>query len=565
MRTRFPSVVLVLLAILVIFIPRAARAEQIITATVTVTNVAGTTNGETITLNAIARTWTNSVTSAQSQILTATNIFGATSNLFLAYAQYPATSIIIGRVSTNAVRFQSFPGSGLTLSISTNWGTLSWSTNTITNAMTAVRVPKSGMGVNELTNVVNGLVDEISDNSATNKVPTNAPAFSLFYSAIAAGGGTNGGGGSGIMTNGGSGIFNTLSNLTTVGDVDYSGYAPSNLYAVFTIANSAAYFFAWNALNTIAPAGQADYGGMYGGRYNRIGSANGAAPNSLILGGADNLLAVNTNASSGYSSNSVIVGGQKSFMRDANNSVMLGGQNNFIYGSEGSIVLGGSGNLILNSHGSTVGGTGARTAFDHTFVWCDISRVVGGAIFAATDTNQFLVYAQNGVCINTNYAGTNALRVSGNIDAAGPGAGFTINGQPFTATGTNYIYTIGTNTSFLLGIDITADSAVTNFWWNFNLTNAAGSRSIYQSILATANVNFLGVTNIQRWDLLSFDVVASGGSRTITFPTNLFRMKTNGLSVAGTRYSYLLENGKLFRGSIHTNSALEFIWNATDQ
>lgn len=175
-----------------------ANGQAMVTATVTVTNQAGTTNGNTITVNGVVRTWTNNVTAANTQITTATNITLATSNLFAAYAATPAPSIILGRVSTNKVTFQGYPGTTMTVTFGGTWATVSYLTNnTSTNVpVYPVRVPKSAVtSPGEKTNIASGLITWISSNEATNQVPLTAPAFALFVP------GGVGGGGSGVGTN----------------------------------------------------------------------------------------------------------------------------------------------------------------------------------------------------------------------------------------------------------------------------------------------------------------------------------------------------------------------------
>lgn len=147
----------------------SAPAQQIITATVTITNSAGVANGQTITVNGTARTWTNVVTSSANQILTATNIPQSWTNLFLAYAVTPEAGLNLFTGSSNVVQFQSFAGVSLTVSLSAGWGILSFSTNSLTPAI-VVRVPRSAIGIDEQTNVESGLIDYLNDDKATNKL-----------------------------------------------------------------------------------------------------------------------------------------------------------------------------------------------------------------------------------------------------------------------------------------------------------------------------------------------------------------------------------------------------------
>ena len=157
-----------------------APAQQIITATVTITNVNGTANGETILINSTTRTWTNAVTTAGTQILTATNIPMAATNLFLNYAVTPEANVTVSWNSSNVINFQCYAGSGLIASISSGWATISFSTNTLTQAI-SVRVPPSAVGNYEQSNVESGLAQYIHDNKGTNTFGTNAPMFLPWY------------------------------------------------------------------------------------------------------------------------------------------------------------------------------------------------------------------------------------------------------------------------------------------------------------------------------------------------------------------------------------------------
>jgi hypothetical protein len=153
-------------------------AQQIITAQVAITNF--TVNGETITVNGTLRTWTNNVTSAQNQIATNNTIMGAWTNLFYAYAAVPQSGVNLLPLSTNTVQFQSYAGLGLTVSVSTNWATITWSTNSLVQA-TVVRVPLTAVGPDEQTNTANGLVQYLNYAGGTIQLNTNAPSFQQFW------------------------------------------------------------------------------------------------------------------------------------------------------------------------------------------------------------------------------------------------------------------------------------------------------------------------------------------------------------------------------------------------
>src|SRR6185369_3767199 len=87
-----------------------AKAIDLVTATITVTNTAGTTNGQTITVNGNVRTWTNSVVVPAAQILTNSTIGGAATNLFNQIAGNPYSGLALARSGTNGITLQTAPG-----------------------------------------------------------------------------------------------------------------------------------------------------------------------------------------------------------------------------------------------------------------------------------------------------------------------------------------------------------------------------------------------------------------------------------------------------------------------
>ena len=157
----------------------SASGQSIITATLTFTNTAGTTTGQTLSINGYLRTFTNTIEQANVQIIVGTNKAAACSNLFLAYAQFPQANTTMRMSATNVITFQSYPNDPLALTIGGNWGTVSYSTNTITQA-TVVRVPMAIAGNLERTNVETGLVDYLNDSSVTNYIIPNTNKFKLF-------------------------------------------------------------------------------------------------------------------------------------------------------------------------------------------------------------------------------------------------------------------------------------------------------------------------------------------------------------------------------------------------
>jgi hypothetical protein len=148
-------------------------AQQIVTATVTITNVAGTVAGETISVNGTSRLWTNAVSAVQ--VVTNGTISGAASNLFSAYAQFPEANLVVSHPTSNTVVFQSFPGFVVTVALSSGWATNQYTTNTLTSAV-VVRVPMSVEGAAQQTNISSGLVAWIDFSGDTNALHESSPA-----------------------------------------------------------------------------------------------------------------------------------------------------------------------------------------------------------------------------------------------------------------------------------------------------------------------------------------------------------------------------------------------------
>jgi trimeric autotransporter adhesin len=139
------------------------EASERITADLTI--IAATTNGMTLTVNGDVRTWTNSVVTASTQILTNAAIGGVTTNLYNHVVSYPFTGIYPIWVATNQLRFVGIAGSPLTASIAGSWATVSLSTQQVTE-LRAVRVPISGEPTaSARTNTASELVSGISDYS----------------------------------------------------------------------------------------------------------------------------------------------------------------------------------------------------------------------------------------------------------------------------------------------------------------------------------------------------------------------------------------------------------------
>lgn len=163
-----------LISILILLGALSASAADIVTATVTVTNAAGTTNGQTITVNADVRTWTNNVVISASQILTNETIGGAATNLFNHVGANAFSYTTLGRSGTNGITLRSDPGKTLTVTLSAGWGEVAYATNTLTTAI-ALRLPITVEAAAQQTNLSTRLVDALNLDAVTNQLKQAAP------------------------------------------------------------------------------------------------------------------------------------------------------------------------------------------------------------------------------------------------------------------------------------------------------------------------------------------------------------------------------------------------------
>ena len=144
-------------------------AGNVITATVSVTNAAGTTNGQTIAVGADTRTWTNSVSIPATQILTNSTAGGSATNLFNHLASYGFAGISETHSGTNGVALRGTPGLAFTVTLSDGWGAVSYATNYLTNAFN-LRLPITVESPQQQTNIGSMLVQAIDGSWNTNAI-----------------------------------------------------------------------------------------------------------------------------------------------------------------------------------------------------------------------------------------------------------------------------------------------------------------------------------------------------------------------------------------------------------
>ncbi len=146
----------------------AARASVFENLTITITNAAGTTNGQLLTVNSDVRTWTNVVYVPASQILTNSSASGAAANLRNHLGIYGFTGLKVYAFTSTSTTLRSGDGGHIVASLSAGWGTLTYTTNTYgTNV--AVRVPLEGEpSPAQRTNIASGIGHMINSSANTN-------------------------------------------------------------------------------------------------------------------------------------------------------------------------------------------------------------------------------------------------------------------------------------------------------------------------------------------------------------------------------------------------------------
>jgi hypothetical protein len=154
----------------------SASAIDLVTLTVAVTNAAGTTNGQTLTVNGDTRTFTNLVQVPGSQVLTNATAGNSASNLFAQLSTYPFSGLALAHAGTNGIALQAAAGAAISATLSPGWGTVVLTTNTLTPAV-PVMIPYTTMSAVQQTNVASGVVALVAANQNTNVFYETTPAF----------------------------------------------------------------------------------------------------------------------------------------------------------------------------------------------------------------------------------------------------------------------------------------------------------------------------------------------------------------------------------------------------
>jgi hypothetical protein len=119
-----------------------ACAADRVTAIITITNAPS--DADTITINASARTWKNTVVTPSTQIAIGASAGAAATNLFRHLSSYTLSGpVVLGFSSSNVITIVGQSSQAMSASLSAAYGTVSYTTNTVT-PMYMVRVPFTG-------------------------------------------------------------------------------------------------------------------------------------------------------------------------------------------------------------------------------------------------------------------------------------------------------------------------------------------------------------------------------------------------------------------------------------
>jgi hypothetical protein len=253
------------------------------------------------------------------------------------------------------------------------------------------------------------------------------------------------------------------------------GIANNNSSAYGVIANGSAnsgtgsYSFIGDGANNSID-GNSGYGFIANGLSNSI-TGTGTQTGTFIGGGSQNTIY----SFGTYLANCDIVGvGTQNLIKGSPYSTIVNGSQNTIifpiYGVSYNTILNGISNTvsgvysaILNGNYNYISSSDGLHGVANAFIIGSFATVSNNnsAIFndatavSTTTNNQAILYFTNGVCINTNYSGTNAFQVHGNINSD---VGFSINGVQITSSPApiQYVYWITNQTSPLPSAQIPA-------------------------------------------------------------------------------------------------------------
>lgn len=166
-------------ALLFLSFALSAQAADRVIATLTVTNAAGTTNGQTLTVNGSVRTLTNSVFVPSTQILTNSTAAGSKTNILSQISLNAFAQVIAQDYSATALRLSGVSGVTLTVTPSAGWAEVTYVTQTVASVV-GVRVPiTSEPSGGQQTNIASLLVSGIGALSTNSFYESNIAVTNL--------------------------------------------------------------------------------------------------------------------------------------------------------------------------------------------------------------------------------------------------------------------------------------------------------------------------------------------------------------------------------------------------
>jgi len=163
-----------------LFVPAARAALDQTIVTLTMTNAP--VPGDTLTVNGSVRTWTNTVVTASTQILTNSNIGLATTNLWRHITTYNfGPTIRMTWMATNSVRWISNPGVTLDVGVTGAWATLTTNFTQTTEQYPIIVPAISAYTLNTVrTNLLSLLLTDL-DRYPSNSFSSTATAMTNFF------------------------------------------------------------------------------------------------------------------------------------------------------------------------------------------------------------------------------------------------------------------------------------------------------------------------------------------------------------------------------------------------
>lgn len=487
--------------ILILLCALSASAVDRITATVTITNTAGTTNGQTFTVNGNVRTFTNVVYTAVSEVLTNSTHLGSKTNLFNAISSVPFNSVTLLNLGTNQFSLIGAAGTAMTVTPSAGYATVTYSTQLV-SSMTGVRVPIAGEPTGAAQTSIASLLTlgiwTYSTNAIEQSSITASNLLGTTNAQTVAGAKqfTNTAGAFYGYVSNSTGISGTVATLT-------NGSWRSGILISPTLTNGLNYG------NAFRSPGSGSFSEQFGTDALAIGTVSTAVGYGAIAY-ADQSIAVGTAAEAlPNAADSVVIGVSAQALTNASGSLAIG--RNAIAWKPNSSAIGNAANAIYTNStaiGYSANSTASNqvrlgTASDHVSIagGLKVDGVITNAVFGNTNSFpagsdiSFGRYSLSSLANGNNagiVVGTNVF-----IQVSGPSAAFAINGIDGGRDGKLIVILNYTGFDMSIahdsGVDATAANRIYNLTGADRTTTGNGAATLIYSGSAS------------RWILISFD------------------------------------------------------------